>query len=231
MRLLVMPTDSAPTARRRSRALRSDAVANREKILTVAAELISQRGPHVPLAEIAEAAGVGVGTLYRGWPDRVALLHTLEHRAYDQLIAILDRIEDAGQTGAEAVETYLQESLNLGNQLVLPLRGAPPLFDDNAVAARARIFAAIERFLDDGKSDGSVRVDVHASDVVYCASQVTNPAPDTPAFQKLARRHIALFIHSIRSPAEEALAEAAVTPRDIEKSLSKRASRYSKPDN
>lgn len=226
-----MHTNSAPTARRRSRALRSDAVANREKILTVAAELISQRGHHVPLAEIAEAAGVGVGTLYRGWPDRVALLHALEHRAYDQLIEILDRIEDAGQTGADAVETYLHESLNLGNQLVLPLRGAPPLFDNDAVAARARIFAAVERFLTDGKIDGSVRVDVRASDVVYCAAQVTNPAPDTPALQKLARRHIALFIHSIRSPTNEPLAEAAVTARDIEKSLSKRASRYSKPHN
>ncbi|OBA92213.1 hypothetical protein A5662_21420 [Mycobacteriaceae bacterium 1482268.1] len=206
-------------------------MANREKILTVAAELISQRGHHVPLAEIAEAAGVGVGTLYRGWPDRVALLHALEHRAYDQLIEILDRIEDAGQTGADAVETYLHESLNLGNQLVLPLRGAPPLFDNDAVAARARIFAAVERFLTDGKIDGSVRVDVRASDVVYCAAQVTNPAPDTPALQKLARRHIALFIHSIRSPTNEPLAEAAVTARDIEKSLSKRASRYSKPHN
>ncbi|PQE02286.1 hypothetical protein CYL16_01635 [Mycobacterium sp. EPG1] len=230
MRSLVMPTDSAPTARRRSRALRSDAVANREKILTVAAELISQRGPHVPLAEIAEAAGVGVGTLYRGWSDRVALLHTLEHRAYDQLIAILDRIEDAGQTGADAVETYLHESLNLGDQLVLPLRGAPPLFDKDAIAARARIFAALERFLDDGKRNGNVRFDVHASDVVYCASQITNPAPDTPALQKLARRHIALFVHSIRSPADQPLAESAVSPRDIEKSLAKRASRFGKPD-
>lgn len=224
-----MRADSAPTPRRRSRALRSDAVANREKILTVAAELISQRGHQVPLAEIAEAAGVGVGTLYRGWPDRVALLHALEHRAYRHLIAILDRIEEAGQTGAEAVETYLHESLNLGNQLVLPLRGAPPLFDDDAVAARARIFASVERFLADGKIDGSVRVEVHAPDVVYCAAQITNPAPDTPELEQLARRHIALFVHSIRSPADEPFAEAAVTPRDIERSLNKRASRYSKP--
>jgi len=51
------------------------------------------------------------------------------------------------------------------------------------------------------------------------------------ALQKLARRHISLFIHSIRSPGGEPLADAAVTPRDIEKSLSKRESRYSKPHN
>jgi hypothetical protein len=50
--------------------VRRDALSNREKILTVAAELMAQRGRNVPLAEIAEAAGVGVGTFYRGWPDR-----------------------------------------------------------------------------------------------------------------------------------------------------------------
>ena len=37
------------------------------------------------------------------------------------LIAVLDRIEELGQTGADAVETFLSEGLNLGNQLVLPL--------------------------------------------------------------------------------------------------------------
>src|SRR6476646_7123462 len=94
-----------PTGRRR--ALRRDALLNREKILTVAAELMAQRGRHVPLAEIAEAAGVGVGTFYRGYPDRTALLHALEHRAYDMLIEILDRIRASGQSGPDAVESYL----------------------------------------------------------------------------------------------------------------------------
>ena len=55
------------------RAMRRDPLHNREKILTVAAELMSQRGSNVPLAEIAEAAGVGVGTFYRGYPDRTAV--------------------------------------------------------------------------------------------------------------------------------------------------------------
>jgi AcrR family transcriptional regulator len=94
---------------RSGRAVRRDALLNREKILTVAAELMAERGRNVPLAEIAAAAGVGVGTFYRGYPDRTALLHALEHRAYGLLIEILDRIEEAGQTGADAVETFLNE--------------------------------------------------------------------------------------------------------------------------
>ena len=62
----------------RRRAVRSDALFNREKILAAAAETLATRGQNVPLAEIAGAAGVGVGTLYRGFPDRTALMHALE---------------------------------------------------------------------------------------------------------------------------------------------------------
>ena len=203
-------------ARRRRRAVRSDALSNREKILTVAAELMGQRGRNVPLAEIAEAAGVGVGTFYRGWPDRTALLHTLEHRAYEQLIAILDRIEDSGQTGAEAIETYLDGCLNLGNQLVLPLRGAPPLNDEAAVAARGRINAALERFVAAGRGDGSVRADVNATDIIMCGAMITQPLPHSPGFSIIARRHLCLFVHGIRVPTDSPLPGPAVTQHDVE---------------
>ena len=110
----------------RRRAVRHDAQINRERILTVAAELMGRRGRNVPLADIAEAAGVGVGTLYRGYRDRTALLHALEHRAYGLLIAALDDIGESGRTGAPAVQAYLEECLRLGDQLVLPCAGRRP---------------------------------------------------------------------------------------------------------
>lgn len=205
-----------PQARRRGRAVRRDALANREKILTVAAELMAQRGRHVPMAEIAKAAGVGVGTLYRGWPDRTTLLHALEHRAYEHLIAILDNIEESGQTGADAIETYLDGCLSLGNQLVLPLRGAPPLTDEAAVCARRRINDALEQFLANGRADGSVRADVNATDIIMCGAMISQPLPNSPAFSIIARRHICLFVRGIRAPADHPLAGPVVTRRDIE---------------
>ena len=58
--------------RNRSRAFRRDAIENRERILRTAAQLMARRGHNVPLTEIADAAGVGVGTFYRGFPDRAA---------------------------------------------------------------------------------------------------------------------------------------------------------------
>jgi AcrR family transcriptional regulator len=205
-----------PPRVRRRRAVRRDALENREKILTVAAELMAQRGRNVPMVEIAEAAGVGVGTIYRGWPDRTALLHALEHHAYDLLIDILDRIAEAGQTGADAIETYLDECLNLGNQLVLPLRGAPPLTDQAAIAAREQINTALERFVADGHLNGSVHADVNATDIIMCAAMITQPLPHGPGSSTIARRHLCLFVRGIRAPADQPLPGPAVTRQDIE---------------
>ncbi|WP_370963975.1 TetR/AcrR family transcriptional regulator [Amycolatopsis sp. cg9] len=53
--------------------MRADAVRNRERIVEHAVRLFAERGPDVPMCEIADAAGLGVGTLYRHFPDRRSL--------------------------------------------------------------------------------------------------------------------------------------------------------------
>jgi AcrR family transcriptional regulator len=200
---------------RRRRAVRSDALFNREKILAAAADTIATRGHNVPLAEIAHAAGVGVGTLYRGFPDRTALMHALELRAYELVIGILTRIAESGRTGADAVEEFLLENLELADQLVLPLRGAPPLLDPAAVAARQRIRVALDRFLDEGRADGTVRADVNATDVIMCGAMTTQPLPHGPNWAVVAKRHITLFMGGLRTLTQP-LPGPAVTGRDIE---------------
>jgi len=215
-RLMTARTSRKPVRRR---AVRRDALVNREKILTVAAELMGRRGRNVALADIAEAAGVGIGTLYRGYPDRTALLHALEYRAYDLLIAALDRIRESGQTGVDAVRTYLEECLVLGDQLVLPLRGAPPLTDAAAIRARRRINQILERFLADGRAEGTVGADVNAADIIACGAMITQPLPHGPHWSRIARRHIYLFVQGIRVPSDQRLPGPAVTGNDIEKSF------------
>jgi hypothetical protein len=132
------------------------------------------------------------------------------------LIALLDRIAESGQTGADAVETYLNESVNLGNQLVLPLRGAPPLVDDAAANARERINAALERFLADGRADGTVCIDVNATDIIVCGAMLTQPLPPGSGWSTIPRRQICVFVDGIRAPASQPLPGPALTNNDIE---------------
>ncbi len=188
-------------SRRRPRAERRDAVENREKILRTAAELIARRGRNVPLTEIAEAAGVGVGTFYRGFPDRAALLDELQRRGYDLLLTTLSRIRADGLTGADAIDAYLQECLMMADQLIaLPLRGAQPLTDDASVDAKVRIGQEIDDFLARGRADGSVYPDVVALDVIVCGTLIAMPLPHGPDWAVTARRHLALFLRGIRKP-------------------------------
>jgi AcrR family transcriptional regulator len=192
------PPAAAP--RIRSRAVRRDAIENREKILRTAAELIARRGHAVPLTDIAEAAGVGVGTFYRGFPDRTALLDELQRRGYDLLLATLARIKADGRTGADAVEAYLEECLQLADQLVaMPLRGVRPLSDDAALDAKRRILQAIADFLAEGRRSGSVHADVTPQDVAVCGTLIATPLPHDPDWPTTARRHLATFVRGVRA--------------------------------
>lgn len=201
-----------PKPRKRQRALRRDAITNRERILSVAAELISREGTAVPLATIAATAGVGIGTIYRGFPDRDALLAALQHRAFALLLTILDRIQASGQTGAGAIETYLVEALAVADHLILPLRGATPVLDRETHDSRARIGTILEQFLLAGRNDGTVRADVTPLDVIVCGSMVTQPLSPGLDWSVAARRHIDTFIRGIRTTAGEPV-PAATTAR------------------
>lgn len=69
------------------RALRRDAEANRQKILVAAAQLFAERGLDVGHDQIARTAGVAVGTVYRRFPDKSALIAALYSEQVEQVVA------------------------------------------------------------------------------------------------------------------------------------------------
>src|SRR5216683_1189163 len=142
-------TDVEETAADRApRRPRRDAEVNRERVLAAAISAMLREGRNVPLATIAAEAGVGVGTLYRSYADREALLQALEDRAYGLLNQILDELERRDLPGLEAVREFLVRSLAIGDQLVLPLPGAPPLMSQDAVEARKTINRRLHHFIE-----------------------------------------------------------------------------------
>lgn len=166
-------TRPAPSSSQKGRARRRDAVVNRDKILASAAELMALHGHNVPLADIADKAGVGIGTLYRGSRDRPALLGELQRRGYELLLSCLAQIRADGLTGADALEEYLDKCLTLSDQLVaLPLRGVAPLGDDATVDAKRRIGRTIGDLLAEGKAEGTVCPDVTTT-TSWCSAHLS----------------------------------------------------------
>src|ERR1039457_6496115 len=162
-----------PSAGRARRRPRRDAELNRERVLAAAVSAMLRAGRNVPLATIATEARVGVGTLYRSYADREALLHALEHRAYGLLNQILDEVDHQDLPGLESIREFLLRSLAIGDQLILPLHGAPPLISAQAVAARQEINRRLDRFIQRGRADGSIRAAVNATDVIVFSAITT----------------------------------------------------------
>lgn len=195
---------------------RRDAELNRERVLAAAAAVMLRHGRHVPIAAIAAAAGVGVGTLYRSYADREALLHALEYRAYGLLSQILDEVGVRNRPGRDCVREFLERSLAIGDQLILPLHGAPPLATAEAVRARREINRKLDFFIERGRADGSIRAEVNATDVIVFSALITQPLPHGPAWPLIAGRQLAVFVNGIASGGPAEIPGPAVTRQDIE---------------
>jgi AcrR family transcriptional regulator len=202
---------------------RRDAEANRERLLAAAVSAMMREGRRVPLATIAAEAGVGVGTLYRKYADREALLHDLEYRAYSLLNQILDDTERRDLSGLEAVAEFLSRSLDIGDQLVLPLHGAPPLVTSEAVAARQAINRRLDAFIERGRCDGSIRAAVNATDIIVFSAIMTQPLAHGPEWPRLARRQLAIYLAGIAADAPADMPGPPVTSQDIERTFAARA--------
>jgi len=78
------------TAAQSRRPLRTDARLNREKLLASAAELFAAAGVDVSLEAVARRAGLGIGTLYRHFPNREALVEAVYRQEVDRLCDAAD---------------------------------------------------------------------------------------------------------------------------------------------
>jgi AcrR family transcriptional regulator len=108
----------------RTKALRSDAQRNRDRLVQSARELIAREGPDVSVEEITQNAGLGMGTLYRHFPTKEELIDAVLEDAFAGLVALARQaaVEEDAWTG---LTRFLEQALarhaaNRGLKDVLP---------------------------------------------------------------------------------------------------------------
>jgi AcrR family transcriptional regulator len=154
------------TTEESSPALRADAARNRLRILAAAADAFAEGGLAVTMDEIARRAGVGVGTVYRRFPDKELLIEALFEQRIDELVALAEAARDDPDPFAGLVrffETFLAvQAADRGlKEVVLgTARGA-----GRAARARERIGPIVDHLLARACEAGDVRPDVAASDL------------------------------------------------------------------
>jgi AcrR family transcriptional regulator len=186
-----------------TRQTRKDALRNRDRILDAATELVRSDGEKVPIAKIADRAGVGVGTVYRHFATREQLLGALVHRSFG--IAADNARAAAAHPGSarEGVRLFFSATLRDRERFVLPLHGGPPLFTSATRKRQADVRTALRTLLERGKASGELRADLTPEDLIVATSLLSRPLPGTGDWDSLANRQIDLMINGIGATAPE----------------------------
>jgi AcrR family transcriptional regulator len=185
----------APTqARRDARRLRSDAAANRERILAAATITVARDGEKVPMATIADEAGVGIGTLYRHYPTRPELLAALTLRSFELVLQHARAAALSDEPAPAALEQFFEHTIVARNQLILPLHGGPVIHDYKIVALRTEIRQLLEQVLARGRRDRTIRPDASPIDIIIAGAMLAQPLPSTADWDQLARRQARIFV-------------------------------------
>jgi AcrR family transcriptional regulator len=191
-------TSTAATPR-----LRADAQRNRERIIAGAAALISERGPEVPMEDIAQRAGVGVGTLYRRFPDRHSLIHAVAVDMFQRTSEVAAAALAESPTGWDAVLRLVRHCAepDLG-ALSGALRGWLAEHRDQDEELRALTMTWLERFetaVERAQAEGAMRTDIGGADLLRLISLVTCRMPELPAEanREATARYIEIFIDGL----------------------------------
>jgi AcrR family transcriptional regulator len=163
-------------------ALRVDAERNRRRILAAAGEVIARDGVHATVEAIAEAAGVGMGTLYRRFPTKEALVEAVLTDLIARMLANLAEVA-AEPDPWTAFETSLHA---LGNWCAQN-RGVLDTLQPEAqrwelfVHARANLLDALDPVLERAQAAGVVRRDVAVTDLLPLTGLLTKLPPRSRA--------------------------------------------------
>jgi AcrR family transcriptional regulator len=187
------------------RPLRSDAQRNREQLLAAAVAAFSRSGPEVTLESIARAAGVGIGTLYRHFPSREALIDA----AYrSELARLCDSVPGllAALPPDQAMRGWMDnfvDYMTTKRGMAEALRAVVASGGDPFAESRARLLAAVDALLRAGAQAGLVRPGVRPDDVLVGISGVSVLAAE-PAQRDQAGRLLDLIMDGLRYRAPQA---------------------------
>jgi len=183
-----------------TKVLRRDAAENRQRLLDAAATVFSERGLDASVDEIARAAGVGTGTLYRRFPTKDALISELVRQLLIDLVAIATKaLEVTDGSGLEQVMYGTGEVQASHRGCISRMWN-----DDETTALKNEYRRITSELLASAKEHGRIRDDAAESDldVIYWA--LRGVIESTRGVSETAwRRHLALAIAGLRPGAEQ----------------------------
>jgi AcrR family transcriptional regulator len=179
--------------------LRADARRNREKVLAAARAVFAEQGVDAQMDDVARKADVGVGTVYRHFPTKEALLSAL-HDEHFAVVAVYVRnlltLDDPWDAFTRAMWFGAEKSV--GDRAFSEILMAYP---PRTCPGKEDLYVTVGELMDRCKAAGRMRPDAMVDDIgllmcgVGSASQMEHPVPDA------WRRHLAIMLDGLRSQA------------------------------
>lgn len=184
-----------------SRPRRSDATRNHAVIVAAARDALAEHGADVRVEEIARRAGLGIGTLYRHFPDKDALVDAVLDDAFVELVELAERAlhEDDAWVGfagfVEAAVARYTTNRGLKDIVAGHARGR-----ERAAAMRRRLRPLVRQLVERAQAEGSLRSDVAPEDVpvlFWACDRVIEATGDVAP--DAWRRLLALLLDGLRA--------------------------------
>lgn len=187
------------------RALRSDAAANRDRLLAAASDLFAERGLDVTLNDIAHHAGVGVGTAYRRFANKEEVIEALFEQRLQQLADVAtEAVRDPDAW--HGLVTFLERAMHMqfGDRGLNQIMNEPALGNARIAHARDDIAPIITTLVQRAKEQGVVRADLDQTDLIFMQvglSAVMNRSRELEP--QLYRRYLTILLDGIRTDRTE----------------------------
>jgi AcrR family transcriptional regulator len=183
-----------------TRAMRADARRNYERLLAEARTAFAEHGAEASLEDVARRAGVGIGTLYRHFPNRNTLLSAVFEDAVNDLLArSRELLTDPSPCGA--LVTWLREIVTHAGEYRGLSRALMSVTSDHSSAlARCSdpMREAGDALLTRAQEAGMVRKDVEITDLLQLTHAIALAAEETPGDPALADRLLMLTLRGLQ---------------------------------
>jgi len=192
-----------PTAETLPRAQRADARRNRESVVEAARKLMATQGLDTQMDDIAREAGVGVGTVYRHFPNKEDLIYALAEHRFKRLAEFAEEALAEDDPGP-AFERFMYR----GAELQATDRSLSEVMRDRPDAMRigaesVGLLELVRQVMTRAQEAGAVRLDAEAEDVpmVMCGLGTSTPGNEGPFVTPTSwRRFMAIVIDGLRAP-------------------------------
>lgn len=197
---------------------RADARRNRERLLEAAFKVFAEVGVDAQMTDIAEEAGLGIGTLYRNFPSKEELVNAL----------VLDRLTSASEAvgkTAEAPDAWKAlvrligsiANVQLENRVLSQFLGGRIAGSPELQQQRDVFYDVLERVVERAQRDGKLRRDVNVADIRMTMMALAHVASsESPLAQRLVLRYLGVVIDGLRAPAESELPGPPLTIAESE---------------